>query len=227
MNEKGECVCLIFLSFLGWGPKIKGFYMMQVGHALLKDTEGLSFYKLMGTGKGDGFNPYPDFSTYALLTKWESLERAKAFLDSSKFVKKYKHICHEMEYFIMRTSSSHGSWGGQNPFKSTIKIQKDQKLAVLTRARIKISKLRKFWSYVPVSRQPLKNNSGLIFTKGIGEIPFLNMATFSLWKNQEAMKQFAYSSEEHLKAIKMTRELGWYREELFARFVLLERNKID
>jgi heme-degrading monooxygenase HmoA len=67
----------------------------------------------------------------------------------------------------------------------------------------------------------------MLYSKGVGEVPFLNMATFSVWKSAEAMKNFAYQSKEHLKAIKMTRELGWYSEELFARFVLLEQGKIQ
>ena len=68
----------------------------------------------------------------------------------------------------------------------------------------------------------LTNNPDLIYTKGVGEVPFVQMATFSIWKNLEAVKQFAYKSKEHATAVKMTRELKWYKEELFARFVLLK-----
>ena len=40
------------------------------------------------------------------------------------------------------------------------------------------------------------------------------MATFSLWKNFEAVKQFAYNSKQHQEAIRRTRKNDWYREEL-------------
>jgi hypothetical protein len=43
------------------------------------------------------------------------------------------------------------------------------------------------------------------------------MATFSLWKDFESVKQFAYKSKQHKEAIK-TREYEWYSEELFSRF---------
>jgi hypothetical protein len=44
------------------------------------------------------------------------------------------------------------------------------------------------------------------------------MATFSLWKDFESVKQFAYKSKQHKEAIKKTREYEWYSEELFSRF---------
>jgi heme-degrading monooxygenase HmoA len=44
------------------------------------------------------------------------------------------------------------------------------------------------------------------------------MATFSLWENEESMRAYAYSDSRHLEAIKLTRKLNWYTEEMFARF---------
>jgi hypothetical protein len=78
--------------------------------------------------------------------------------------------------------------------------------------------LYKFWNYVPTSQKPLENNAGLIYTKGIGEVPFLQMATFSIWKNKDSLMQFAYGSKEHAAAIAKTKDLDWYSEELFSRF---------
>jgi hypothetical protein len=43
------------------------------------------------------------------------------------------------------------------------------------------------------------------------------MATFSLWKDFESVKQFAYKANNK-EAIKKTREYEWYSEELFSRF---------
>ena len=44
------------------------------------------------------------------------------------------------------------------------------------------------------------------------------MATFSIWDSLENAKTYAYSSKEHAKAVKMTRQYDWYKEELFSRF---------
>ena len=88
----------------------------------------------------------------------------------------------------------------------------------ITRATIKLSWLFRFWKYVPTSQEPLDGNKGLIYTKGIGEVPVVQMATFSLWKNFNAVKEYAYKSKQHKEAIKKTRKNKWYKEELFSRF---------
>ncbi|MFN5849688.1 MAG: DUF3291 domain-containing protein, partial [Chitinophagales bacterium] len=70
-----------------------------------------------------------------------------------------------------------------------------------------------------ISQRPIQQGCpGLIYTKGIGEAPLVQMATFSIWESAETLRNFAYNSPEHLEAIKKTRELDWYQEEMFARF---------
>ena len=44
------------------------------------------------------------------------------------------------------------------------------------------------------------------------------MATFSLWENIDALISFACNSTEHQEAIRKTRKIDWYKEELFVRF---------
>ena len=47
-------------------------------------------------------------------------------------------------------------------------------------------------------------------------------ATFSLWKSGKSMQEFAYHSKYHKEVVRLTRERKWYKEELFARFAVLE-----
>ncbi|MFN3239317.1 MAG: hypothetical protein ACE37D_19990, partial [Pseudomonadales bacterium] len=63
--------------------------MMQFAHAHLKNINGMSFYKLLGTGKGLGFNPFPDWSVYALLQVWEEETHAREFFKTSPLIKRY------------------------------------------------------------------------------------------------------------------------------------------
>ena len=118
----------------------------------------------------------------------------------------------------MRAIKADGCWSGENPFRIQAPDCNIRPIAIVTRATIKMNKLKTFWKYVPTSERPLGANHGLIYTKGIGEVPFLQMATFSLWKDQDSVKRFAYQSREHREAIALTRSLNWYSEELFARF---------
>lgn len=193
--------------------------MMQFAHRHLQSVNGLSFYKLMGTGKGDGFSPWADFSTYALLQVWESEENALAFFAESALMKKYRYHSVEQWTLFMRSIKAHGFWSKKQPFEPTMHLDSEiPYLAIITRATIRKRKLLKFWRYVPTSEKPLKDNAGLVYTKGIGEVPILQMATFSIWNSAAALNAFAYNSKEHAKAIKLTRELDWYSEELFSRF---------
>lgn len=193
--------------------------MMQFAHSNLSKVPNLLFYKLMGSGKGRGFNPWPDWSIYTLLQVWESAEDADHFFEHSSLVKQYHQKTVEMCTLYMRSITAHGKWDGANPFISSDSLDSENALvAVITRATIKLSMLRTFWKYVPISERSLEGNDGLIYTKGIGEVPAVQMATFSIWKDWESVKKFAYKSKEHQGAIERTRKLKWYKEELFSRF---------
>lgn len=193
--------------------------MMQYAHADLKEIAGQEFYRLMGSGKGKGFNPLPDFSVYSLIQTWKNEEAADNFFTNAELIKNYQDRAVETWTLYMRAIRVHGIWEGGNPFEVSTELDSGNPLvAVITRATIKLNKLVQFWSFVPTSQRPVANNDRLIYTKGIGEVPVIQMATFSLWKDMEALKSFAYESPEHQQAIRRTRTLNWYKEELFSRF---------
>ena len=197
---------------------IWAFGMMQFAHPRLARVEGLQFYKLMGSGKA-GFNPWPDWSVYALLQVWENEKAANAFFAEHPLMAEYRQKVVETWTLYMKTVKVKGEWNGSNPFPDNKSLVPDNDyLAVITRATIKSKFLLKFWKYVPHSQKGLLENTGLLYNKGIGEVPFRNMATFSLWTNRESLHKFAYGAKEHKNAISMTHRLKWYKEELFARF---------
>jgi len=193
---------------------------MQLAHADISKSPGLQFYKLMGSGRDRGFSPFPDWGVYSMLGIWDNEQSADYFLKDAEILKRYQaHTCEQWTIY-MKTKQSKGLWSGINPFTPSTDLDEDNPLiAVITRASIKVSKLIKFWEYVPASQQPIvRGCKGLIYTKGIGEIPLLEMATFSLWENIDSLKNFAYNSPEHQEAIRKTRKIDWYKEELFVRF---------
>lgn len=214
-----QVTTITFCRYKSLFHKIWAFFMMQFAHSFLKNIEGMTFYKLMGSGKSLGFNPLPDWSVYALIQVWDNNELARQFIKSSALMHQYREKSSECMTLFMRCITSHGAWSEQSPFHKSDQIDPSNPIvAVITRATIKTSKLIRFWKYVPTAQKPIKKADGLLYTKGIGEVPIKQMATFSLWESEERMKKFAYVSEEHQQAIKMTRELHWYQEELFARF---------
>jgi hypothetical protein len=214
-----QITTITFFKFTSIKAKIWAFFMMQFAHSSLKKNDNQTFYKLMGSGKGLGFNPLPDWSTYCLIQVWNTEKDADTFLNTAEIISRYKEKSQETQTIFMRNISSHGLWSGQNPFLKNSELNPENPyIAAITRATIKNKQLLKFWKYVPTSQKPLKDAKGLFFTKGIGEIPLKQMSTFSIWETFEDLKNFAYNSEEHKKAILLTKELKWYSEELFARF---------
>jgi heme-degrading monooxygenase HmoA len=213
-----QTTTVTFFRFKAISAKFWALSMMQLAQKDLKKVVGQSFYKLMGSGRGLGFNAFPDWSTYVLLQVWESEDAAQVFFDTAEILQHYKRKSTEVWTVFLKNVSAHGQWDGGNPFQVEELLPTTQLIVVLTRATIKWHKIIPFWRYVPTSHQPLKDNSGLIYTKGLGELPIIQMATLSVWKDIESLNNFAYNSKEHREAINKTRQLKWYKEELFARF---------
>lgn len=214
-----QTVTISFYTYQGIRNKWKAFARMG-RFPVNKDTvPELEFFKLLGSGGGNGFSIWPDFGTYAFLGVWKNENAAKtAFRDPNSPLQLLHEGVHEWKTIYMQTFHSHGLWDGKNPFEMTKKYDKTLPLGVITRGTVKLSKLHHFWKFVPIVSRSAHNKKGMIFSKGIGEVPIIQQATFSIWENSEYMMDYAYKSEFHKEVVKKTREIGWYKEDLFARF---------
>lgn len=191
---------------------------MQFAHKPMGKVSGMEFYKLMGTGKAR-FNPKPDWSVYVILQIWDNEASAQNYFSINPLFKKYQNISKEHWVVFCKNRIARGEWNGSNPFRRSKTINKTIPYVVaLTRATIKMKLLRTFWNFVPKSQTHLWKNNGLLYTKGVGEVPFRQMATISIWKDEASLNEFAYQTRGHVSAIAKTRDLDWYHEELFARF---------
>jgi len=182
-------------------------------------VQGLQFWRAMGVGGANGFSIKPDFSTYALVTVFETEQDAVAFYEGS-IMKRYTKKCIEHRSYFMHCIHTHGKWGGLNPMSVCDTPDLSKKLAIITRATIKPLLAFKFWKFVPEVSQTLEDHAGLSYSKGFGEWPILMQATFSVWDSLECMKAYAYKNPSHSAMVKKTRELNWYKEEMFSRFVV-------
>lgn len=223
MKPNPQNVPLVSLTIFGYDglrEKLWAFRQMGLAGFELEKVGGLRFYKLLGSGKGGGFSLKPDWSRYALLMVWDDAKAANDFFQNSKLMQKYRRRSAEIWTVRLSAVRSHGSWSGTNPFEPAAAAPSESSpVAVLTRAAIHIGKLRRFWSFVPETSREIERAEGLIASIGIGEAPFFRQATFSLWRTETDMKNFAYKSKVHTEVIKLTRAENWYSEELFARFV--------
>lgn len=211
---------LTFFRFPSLKSKLWAFGQMQFAHFSIVGSPGLIFYKLMGSGRDSGFSIFPDWGVYAFLGVWKNEQAANDFFNHSAIYKRYQEMSSEQWTIFMRPIKTSGLWSGGNPFTPSIELDESNALiAVITRATIKTNKLLKFWRFVPISQRPIQRGcEGLIYTKGVGEVPIVQMATFSVWENADSLKKFAYNSKEHREAIKKTHQIDWYKEEMFTRF---------
>ncbi len=210
---------VIISLFQYQGFKNKWHALGRMGRSPLLDSnhEGLTFWRPFGTGSGNGFSIWPDWSMFGLLTVFDSEHNADSFL-KSKSIAEYETTTTKYSHVLMHSIKAHGQWSKQEPFVPTVAYDDNKPIAVITRATIKPSLAYKFWWYVPSVSKSMDGHKGLIYTKGIGEWPIFMQATFSLWNTGKDMMAYAYQNEKHANMVKKTRELGWYSEELFSRF---------
>ncbi len=92
----------------------------------------------------------------------------------------------------------------------------------ITRARLRPGRALTFWRAIGEVAAPLASTPGLLASFGIGEAPVGWQGTVSLWRTQADLVAFAYRQPEHRRAIERSPIVGWYAEELFARFAVLD-----
>ena len=218
MNTGADQVKQLYL-FSFKTNKLWAFKQMGIGYTQLKETPGLSFFRLLGTGGGAGFSLRPDFSTYAFLGVWKDAKAAVQFKEEHDFLQQYFTKASSIRLLTLSNIKSHGLWGGQNPFQSPKALNvENKKIAIITRATLRWSRLLSFWRAVPKASKAIEAARGVYFYKGIGEWPFIQQATISLWDSMENVLQFAYKSADHGSIVKETRQKRWYTEDLFSRF---------
>ncbi len=184
-------------------------------------TRGLKFAKLLGSGGGNGFAIYPNLGQYVFLGVWDNEALKNDFFNNNINFRAYCQKAHKVTTYSLVNTMSHGLWGGINPFTPDKNVTQDGKIAVITRATIKWWDMFRFWRQVPDSSKNMDQFPGCELAIGVGELPFRFQATFSIWSDAEKMRDFAYKSRQHTEMIAKTKKIGWYKEELFARFRVL------
>lgn len=212
----------VSITLLRYPPRKRWWAIsqMRLGPGQLAATPGVRFSRMMGSGKGEGFSAEPNLRVYAMVAAWHTID---AFHDwhEGEWFGAFRRRSEQMATVLQYPIRARGSWGGDSPFSPVEGPHPSELRTVITRASIRTSRLLHFWSTVPSTSRATIGAVGRIFSIGIGEFPWTQQATWSLWESEAAIQQFAYRGHAHLKAIRRTRTLNWYSEELFARFVPL------
>lgn len=222
-----HCFMQVSLTIIRY-PKVFipfAFIAMAIHRLPLWLNQKIGFYKLMGCGKNGTFDKKPDLQQWAILTT-----RAETVADGpntnvvkllhGSFIWGWLHFFNcETFTILLAPFEGHGLWDGKKVFgEFREKSAYNGLMATLTRATIRINKLKYFWENVAPVAAKMSQAKGFISSVGIGEVPWIKQATFSIWETTTDMKAFAYGMKEHADVIKKTRQQNWYTEEMFVRF---------
>lgn len=195
--------------------------MMGLARRDLRKIDGLEFWKLCGSGTGEGFTPVPDTTVVAILATWSDLATAKRQIGNSRLFRRFTHRATEAWTVHLSTTTVRGEWSGCHPFVPS-ESHAGGPVAALTRATIRPKAALRFWSRVPDISAVIGADPNVIFKIGIGEVPWLHQVTFSIWPDTASMAAFARADGPHARAIRAVREHRWFREELYARFRVID-----
>lgn len=222
---------------------------MQRGHAALRRAPDLLFYKLCGSGRNFASPLWPNWSVYGVISVWPDLPTAqratlvgreledlqiadshpdadaRARANAALFAAYEARAAERLTLFLDPLWSK-GRWAGDNPFGAEAAPRDAAArdvgpLAVLTRATLRGRGLRPFWRSAPAVDAAIAADPSVRFKIGLGELPWRNQVTFSVWPDLAAMRRFAYQSPAHADAARSAFGEGWFEEDLFARFRLL------
>lgn len=163
--------------WLGWA----GFLSMAFFRLPLWLQKKNVFWKLMGCGRNGSFDKTPDWRQWALLEVW----------DDSIDAHQHPNIIEQYWWFfgcekwtvLLKPLEGHGLWDGKEVF-GVLPKQTDYNgtIAILTRASIRINRLSHFWKQVDRVAEKMNTSPGFITSVGIGEVPLIKQATFSIWE---------------------------------------------
>lgn len=204
--------------YLGWA----GIISMALFRFPLWLSNRIVFWKLMGCGKNGTFDKLPDWHQWAMLLVIENELHPNSAIPI--FITKWWKFWNcEKWTLLMEPIEGHGTWDGKEAFGKLPKnTDFDGPIGILTRASIRFKKLKRFWEHVDEVANVMTSANGYIISVGIGEIPWIKQATFSIWESKSMMKTFAYQMKEHAEVVQKTRKENWYSEEMFVRFKIIE-----
>ena len=214
-----QTVSLSLYRFEGTIARSWALAMMALARRPLARLPDIGFWKLCGSGAGEGFTPVVVPTVFAILATWPDEETARLQTQNADIYRRYGARAVERWHVYLAPTSARGDWSGRKPFEP-VACAKAGPLAAMTRATLRPRVLRRFWRRVPRISQIIGRDPNVSFKIGIGEVPMLQQVTFSIWPSEQAMAGFARTGA-HAEAIRAVRSEGWFREELYARFTVL------
>ena len=214
-------VSLSLFRFASLPARLWAFGQMGAARLAFMRMPEVGFYKLCGSGTGEGFTPKPNTAVWAILATWPDPETARHRTQTAPVYRRWRAHASESWTILLEPTSSRGKWSGKEPFLPS-DTPNTGPVVALTRATMRAATFMRFWRRVPDISAVIGRDTNVIFKIGIGEVPLLHQVTFSIWPDAAAMAKFARGNGPHGRAIQAVRAENWFSEELYARFRILD-----
>jgi hypothetical protein len=221
MNQTASITTILVLA--RWPAESMAWGLKELARgALFKSrAPGLRWRKVLGSGHEGGFGLQPGWDRLAQFCVFDDAPAAREWLARDRELRVWKARAAELLWLELRAWQSRGTWAGQDLPVSASEPGKGP-VAALTRASIRPSRARAFWSHSPAAEKALAESRGCRLAVGLGEAPLLRQATFSLWDDVDAMDAYARSGA-HLSAIRDAYRDEYFSESMFTRFAITAR----
>jgi len=125
-----QVVSLSFFRFGSLGARLWALSMMGIARPAMARVPGIGFWKLCGSGTGEGFTPLPNTAVYAILATWPdrsiwpdaakmaNFARTGAHAEAIQAVRAQNWFKEEL-YARFHVLSDSGSWNGTSPLTRT------------------------------------------------------------------------------------------------------------
>jgi spheroidene monooxygenase len=193
-----------------------GWSRIAFSRWLPEKASGLRFMKTLGSGRHGGFGLAPSASHQGVFFLFSDQQSAHDFMAKSPLLARYRERSEECLLVSLLPSTSRGSWDGV-ALASGEPIPQGAPIAALTRASIRPLAAAAFWRHAPDAQRDLAHAEGCQLAIGLGEAPLLRQATFSLWRDANAMDAYARNGA-HQEAIRAAWKHQFFSESMFVRF---------
>ncbi len=204
------------------GRAIVALARLGLDRRRLASTDGLLFWRLLGTGRASNTGPSIDARRTAVFAVWRNAASAERF--EASMASRWVHLA-ESYHLRMVAIGGHGSWNGFDVIGAVraggptdSRSSTTGPVVVITRAEVRVRHLRQFTVAARQVNRQLRDTPGLLAVCGVGEAPIARQATLSIWQSAAHIEAFGARPGHHRETVARTRRDGWYGEELFARF---------
>ncbi|MDP5334691.1 MAG: hypothetical protein NWR54_06865, partial [Paracoccaceae bacterium] len=114
-----QTVSLSFFRFTSVTDRLWALAMMGVARLWMPRVPGIGFWKLCGSGTGEGFTPVPNTGVYAILATWPDEATARQQTAHASIYQRYRRRSVEDWTVFLAPTSARGVWSGIAPFTVT------------------------------------------------------------------------------------------------------------